>query len=141
MNIIKLTESLSVSAQINLDDVAKIAAAGYKVLINNRPDGEDSHQPAGAVIAAAAEAAGLEYHHMPVTAASFPGPDLAAMTDLFDDSERPVLAFCRSGTRCANLWVACQAGSASENAMKVVSQRSFDLSMALGFVADSPPRK
>ncbi len=141
MNIVPLTENLAVSAQITLEDVAKIAAAGYKVLINNRPDDEDSHQPTSARIAAAAEAAGLEYHHMPVTAANFPGQDLAAMSELFDDAERPVLAFCRSGTRCANLWVACQADSASENAMKVVSQRSFDLSMALGFVVDSPPRK
>jgi uncharacterized protein (TIGR01244 family) len=137
MNIVKLTESFAVSAQVNLEDVANIAAAGYKVLINNRPDCEDSHQPIGAIIAAAAEAAGLEYHHMPVTAASFPGPDLAAMTDLLDDSERPVLAFCRSGTRCANLWVAGLTGSASENAMQTVSQRGFDLSMASVFIADS----
>ncbi len=141
MNIVKLTDSLSVSVQINVDDVAKIAAAGYKVLINNRPDGEDSHQPAGAVIAAAAAAVGLEYHHMPVTAADFPGPDLAAMTDLFDDSERPVLAFCRSGTRCANLWVAGLAASASENAMQRVNQCGFDLSMASTFMANSPPRQ
>ncbi|MDG2046369.1 MAG: TIGR01244 family sulfur transferase [Halioglobus sp.] len=140
MDIIKLTESLSVSAQISRDDVAKIAAAGYKVLVNNRPDGEDSHQPAGAVIAAAAAAVGLDYHHMPVTAANFPGPDLAAMTDLFDDSERPVLAFCRSGTRCANLWVAGRATSASENAMQTVNQCGFDLSMASTFIADSSLR-
>ena len=141
MNIVKLTENLAVSAQITLDDVAKIAAAGYKVLINNRPDGEDSHQPASALIGAAAEAAGLEYHYMPVTAASFPGPYLDAMSDLFDDPARPVLAFCRSGTRCANLWVAGLADSGPENAMKVASQCGFDLGMASTFIADGVPRQ
>ena len=41
MNIVKLTDYLAVAAQITPEDVAAIAAAGYKVLINNRPDGED----------------------------------------------------------------------------------------------------
>ena len=141
MNIVKLTENLAVSAQISLDDVEQIAAAGYKVLINNRPDGEDSHQPAGALIATAAEAAGMEYHHIPITAASFPGPDLDAISDLFDDPSHPVLAFCRSGTRCANLWVAGVADFDLASAMKVASQCGFDLGMASSFIADAAQRK
>ena len=141
MNIVKLTENLAVSAQISLDDVAQIAAAGYKVLMNNRPDGEDSHQPAGALIATAAEAAGMEYHHIPITAASFPGPDLEAITALVDDPSRPVLAFCRSGTRCTNLWVAGVADSDLAGAMKVASQCGFDLGMASSFITDAAQRK
>lgn len=140
MNIVKLTDSLAVSAQISVDDVPHIAAAGYKVLINNRPDGEETTQPLGSLIAAAAEVAGLEYHHMPVTAGSFPGPDLETMHDLFNDPERPTLAFCRSGTRCANLWVAGFAASGSENAMEVASRCGFDLSMALRSSAEGERR-
>ena len=141
MNIVKLTESLAVSAQITLEDVAQIAAAGYAVLINNRPDGEESAQVPSAFIETAAEAAGMEYHHIPITAASFPGPDLEAITDLFDDPSRPVLAFCRSGTRCANLWVAGVADSDLAGAMKVASQCGFDLSMASSFITDAAQRK
>ena len=141
MNIVKLTESLAVSAQITLEDVAQIAAAGYAVLINNRPDGEESAQVPSALIATAAEAAGMEYHHMPITAASFPGPDLDDISDLFDDPLRPVLAFCRSGTRCANLWVAGVADSDLASAMKVASQCGFDLGMASSFIADAAQRK
>ncbi len=129
------------AAQIGLEDVGQIAAAGYKVRLNNRPDGEDSHQPAGALIATAAEAVGLEYHYMPITAASFPGPDLDAISDLFDDPSRPVVAFCRSGTRCANLWVAGVAASDSASAMKVASRCGFDLGMASSFIADAAQRK
>ena len=76
MNIVKLSETVGVAGQILPDHVADIAAAGYKVLINNRPDREEAHQPSSADIAAAAEIAGMEYYHMPVTAMDFPGGDL-----------------------------------------------------------------
>jgi uncharacterized protein (TIGR01244 family) len=134
MNIVKLSDAVAVSAQITPEDVAAIAAAGFRVLINNRPDGEVPDQPTSAAIAAAAHAAGLEYHHMPVTAASFPGPDFHAMSDLLDDPSRPVLAFCRTGTRCANLWVAGLDGAQRESALAVAGQRGFDLGMAMKFL-------
>jgi len=140
MKSVKLTDSLAVSAQITPQDVADIAAAGYKVLINNRPDGEEGAQPSGAVIAAAAQAAGLEYHHMPVTALSFPGPDFEAMSDLLDDPVRPVFAFCRTGTRCANLWVAGCDKSAREEAIAIATARGFDLGMAAKYIAQLAPR-
>jgi len=134
MNIVKLTDCIGVSAQIRPEDVAEIAAAGFCVLINNRPDGEVADQPTSAEIAAAAAAAGMEYHHMPVTAASFPGPDYEAMSDLLDDPARPALAFCRTGTRCANLWVAGCDESQREHAIAVASQSGFDLGMAAKFL-------
>lgn len=140
MNIVKLTDNVAVAAQITAEDVAAIAAAGYKVLINNRPDGEEGGQPSAAVIGAAARAAGLEYHHMPVTAANFPGADFDAMSELLDDPARPVLAFCRSGTRCANLWVAGCDEATREEAVRVASQRGFDLAMAARFIAGKAPR-
>ena len=135
MHIVKLTDNLAVSAQINPEDILAIAAAGYQVIINNRPDGEEGTQPAAAAIAAAARNAGLEYHHMPVTASNFPGADFDAMSDLLNDPARPVLAFCRSGTRCANLWVASCDDAEREQAMQVASQRGYELGMASSFFA------
>ena len=140
MNSVELTDSLAVSGQITPQDVADIAAAGYKVLINNRPDGEERAQPSGAAIAVAAREAGLEYYHMPVTALSFPGPDFEAMSELLDDPARPVFAFCRTGTRCANLWVAGCEESAREEASRVATQRGFDLGMASKYIAQLAAR-
>jgi uncharacterized protein (TIGR01244 family) len=134
MNIVKLTDRVSVSAQITPQDVAEIAAAGYKVLINNRPDGEEAGQPGSAEIAAAAEAAGLDYHYMPVTAGSFPGPDFDAMTDVLNDEDHPVLAFCRTGTRSTNVWVAGREDAALEQAIAVARRLSCDLGMAFRFL-------
>ena len=130
MKIVKLEDTVGVSAQITTDNIAEIAAAGYKVLINNRPDGEEAGQPVNADIAAAAEEAGLEYHFMPVTAMNFPGPQFDQMADLLDDPDRPVLAFCRTGTRCTNLWVASRQNEAREQAAQRARQLGYDLGMA-----------
>lgn len=130
MKIVKLTESIAVSEQVSPASVAEIAAAGYKVLINNRPDGESADQPASTVIAAAAQAVGLEYHYMPITAGNFPGPDFARMSGLLADTERPVLAFCRTGTRCANLWVASRDDTSREQARVLARQLGYDLGMS-----------
>jgi len=45
MNIKQLTANLSVSAQVMPADMAEIAAAGFKSIICNRPDGEAGDQP------------------------------------------------------------------------------------------------
>lgn len=130
MNTYKLTDTIAVSGQITTDMVPQIAAAGYKVLVNNRPDGEEHGQPNSAEIAAAAQQAGLEYVHLPVTAMNFPGSGAQQMADLFDDEQRPVFAFCRSGTRCTNLWVVTREQDQQDNAAAHARGIGFDLSMA-----------
>lgn len=131
MKIVRLTETVAVSQQITPENVAEIAAAGFRVLVNNRPDGEEPNQPTSADIAAAAEAAGLEYHYMPVNALNFPGPDVEQMGQLLNDTARPVLAFCRSGTRCANLWVATRGDEARDQAARQAAQLGYDVGMAI----------
>lgn len=130
MKIVKLTQTVAVCGQIQPGHVSAIADAGYRVLINNRPDGEEPGQPSSAEIAAAAEAAGLEYHHLPVTAADFPGAGAARMSALFNDDGRNLLAFCRTGTRCANLWLVTREEGELEEAAQLAGRLGFDLSMA-----------
>ena len=130
MSYMKLTDTVAVAGQISAEQVREIAAAGFRVLVNNRPDGEDAGQPSGAEIEAAALAAGLEYHHLPVTGMNFPGPDVERMAQLLDDSSRPVFAFCRTGTRCTNLWVVTREEDSREEAIRHARALGFDLSMA-----------
>ena len=40
----RVTDQLSVSPQITLEDLPRAAAMGFKLVINNRPDGEDPAQ-------------------------------------------------------------------------------------------------
>jgi len=112
MDIRTLNESISVAPQILPDDLPAIAAAGFKAVVNNRPDGEEAGQPSDALIRAAAEAAGLAYHAVPVGHAGIRQDQLDAMTAALVAADGPVLAFCRSGTRSCHLWAlaAAQAG-------------------------------
>ena len=117
----QINESISVAPQIAVEQVAEIAAAGFKTIVNNRPDDEDAGQPSGDAIRAAAEAAGLKYVSIPVTHAGFSHPQLDAMTQALTDSDGPVLANCRSGTRSCNLW-ALAAAKAGRNPNLLLAQ-------------------
>jgi len=63
---IKISDKLSVAAQPALEDIPAIAQAGFTMILNNRPDGEDAVQPSSAAEAAAASEAGLRYRDIPV---------------------------------------------------------------------------
>ena len=110
----KVDDSISVAPQISVEDVAEIKAAGFTAIVNNRPDDEEAGQIPGDAIRAAAEAAGLRYTAIPITHAGFSYPQIAAMADVLADSEGPVLAFCRSGTRSCNLWALAQAKNGAD---------------------------
>ena len=95
--------------QIAPADVAELACAGVTIIVNNRPDGEEPGQPAGAAIEAAARAAGLASRHIPI-ASEISLAQVEAMAAALDAAgEGRVLAFCRSGRRSAILWSLAQA--------------------------------
>lgn len=96
-----------VAGQIAPEDVAGLAARGVTAIVNNRPDGEAPGQPTSATIAAAAEAAGIGYRHLPV-AGGFPAELVVAMADVLEQGGR-TLAFCTSGTRSTLLWALARA--------------------------------
>ena len=48
-----ITPTLSVSEQVQPQEMAALAAAGFRAVICNRPDGEGADQPTFAEIAAA----------------------------------------------------------------------------------------
>ncbi len=130
----RVTDDFSTAPQISLSDVAQAARLGFRTLISNRPDGEEPGQPTGAEVAAAAAAAGLAFHHIPVRGS--PTPEQVEETRLvLQDAEAPVLAFCRSGTRSIVTWSLCQALSGARERGELVSlgrEAGYDLSGVLG---------
>src|SRR4051812_21439564 len=102
----RLSDQALVSGQIEPGDVSTAAAAGVVAIVNNRPDGEEPGQPPGAEIEAAARAAGLAYHHIPV-AGSIETEAIERMAAALEEGK--LLAFCRSGTRSTWLWAMAEA--------------------------------
>lgn len=100
----KVTGDLSVSPQIAAGDVEAIAAAGFRSILCNRPDGEEPGQPDFSQIEAAAGASGLEACHQPVMSGGPGQADVDAFAAVIEALPAPVFAYCRSGTRCILLW-------------------------------------
>lgn len=99
-----------VAPQLQPEAMAELARAGFRSVVNNRPDFEDAAgQPTSAQIEAAARAAGLEYHHLPVSGAYQSPEQIAAFAALAAELPRPMLMFCRSGARSTRLYQAAQA--------------------------------
>ena len=125
-DIRRLTDSFAAAPQITLDDVAAIKAAGFGFIVNNRPDGESADQTAGDDIEAAALEAGLGYCAIPIDQSGFTVEQVAALSALMV-SPRPILAYCRSGTRSTNLW-ALAAASRGEDVETII-----DSALAAGY--------
>jgi len=105
MQVTKHTEDFATAPQLDPEHMAAIAAHGFKTIINNRPDMEGGPaQPTSAQMQAAAEAAGMRYHYLPVVSGAITAEQVAQMAELVEAAEGPVLAFCRSGARSTQLW-------------------------------------
>lgn len=128
MEIRRLTDHFSAAPQITVDDVAAAKAAGFGYIVNNRPDGEAPDQPAGAEIEAACLVAGLGYCAIPVDHSGFSAEQVAALSALMV-SPRPILAYCRSGTRSTMLWALASAsrGDAPETLIDQALAAGYDV--------------
>lgn len=105
-----VSPDVCVAAQLNPEAMAELARAGFRSVINNRPDFEHGpDQPTNAAIEAAARAAGLEYRFLPVSGGYQSPQEIAAFATLLAELPRPILAFCRSGARSARLFAAASA--------------------------------
>ncbi|SEJ36812.1 TIGR01244 family sulfur transferase [Frateuria terrea] len=128
MHIRKLTDEVSVSPQILPGELADLAAAGFRSVINNRPDGEVDEQPDSAAMAASAAAHGLAYRYIPVVPGHYEPEVIDAMAQALDELPAPVLAFCRTGTRSTSLWALQAArGTEPEALVKVAGDAGYDL--------------
>ncbi len=105
----QLNESILVSPQIGVEDIATAKELGISLIINNRPDGEADDQPTGDLIAQAAQDAGVAYCAIPISHAGFSEAQVDAMIAALGEADGKVLAYCRSGTRSTLLWSLAQA--------------------------------
>lgn len=125
-----INDQISVSPQISLADVAAAKEQGVTLIINNRPDGEDPAAPQSADIAAAAQAAGIEYLAIPITHSGFSAPQIDAMITALEKNDGKVLAYCRSGTRSTLLWSLAQAkmGKSPDEIARLAGNAGYDIS-------------
>jgi len=105
-----IAEDVYAAPQLTPEAMAAAAEAGFKAVMNNRPDMEGGpEQPSSAAIEAAAKAAGLEYAYLPVNGGYQSPEEIARCAELLKSLPRPLLMFCRSGARSTKLYMQAQA--------------------------------
>lgn len=102
----QVAPDVCVAPQLEPAAMAAAAQAGFRSIVNNRPDFEGGPtQPTSAAIEAAARAAGLEYVYLPVAGGYQSPQEIARFAELLQTLPRPILAFCRSGARSTRLYL------------------------------------
>ena len=136
MDFNKVNEQLTVSSQITPEEVAVLVDKGFTTLVCNRPDMEIDDDQSSDAMAAAADAAGLSFHYLPVIPGQFTPELISEMAQVMEESAGPVYAYCRSGTRSTTLWALSQAGQkAPEEILKEAAGAGYDLSGIAGYLA------
>jgi len=107
-----LNADFAVAPQLQPSDMEAVAAAGFKSVIINRPDYESGpNQPTAAEVIVAAQAAGLAVEYQPVVSGGMTAQDVERFTELLATMPKPILAYCRSGTRSSVLYRAATGNS------------------------------
>lgn len=128
MDIRPITPDYAVSPQISPEDCAAIAAAGFKMIICNRPDAEIPPQVQADAVASEAAAYGLAFVVIPVTHQGLNMDIVAEQRGAMDTADGPVLAYCASGTRCSIVWSLTQATQmAPEDIIAATAAAGYDL--------------
>jgi len=128
MTIKTLTPDLSVMPQPGETDIAELARRGFKSIIGNRPDGEAPDQPKWNDLKAAALARGMEAVQIPVVASQIDEADIRAFREALDRLPKPIVAFCRTGTRSTILWALANVGSQSpDDRIRIAASQGYDL--------------
>lgn len=129
MDIRDVAPGFAVAPQLAPSEVSDLAERGFVGLICNRPDGEEDHQPTVAEMREAAQAAGLAFHHIPVSGGVFPKAAIAAFRAVRRGTEGPVLAYCRTGTRSITLDALANPDDiAASERLKRAADAGYDLS-------------
>ena len=105
----KVNEKFFVSDQINIGDIDWIVEHGIKTIICNRPNGEGSDQPNFDEIKSIAEKHNITCHYLPVTTGKINKDNITNFSNILDESQAPILAYCRSGKRAITLWALANA--------------------------------
>lgn len=107
---VELSSILSVGPAPTSRDIVRLAEAGFRSIINNRPDTDRALTMTSAEMAAEAAALGLSYAHIPVEGKNPLERDVRAFATALTDLRKPIFAYCQSGGRSASLWALASVG-------------------------------
>ena len=130
MKFAKINNELTVSDQITIEDLKEIHAQGYKTIFCNRPDHESDDQLDFSSIEKEAQNLGIKAIHQPVIGGQISDDDITQFGSYFEEAQKPIFAYCRTGTRCSTLWALSHAKKLSIDEILAKTQNAgYDLSL------------
>ena len=128
MQINNLSGLYNVSPQISVTDLEFLSENGFGKIICNRPDFEVPPSFQSNVIEKIATEIGLSFEYHPLTFENMNAENIEKQMAFIKESERPVLAYCTSGTRCAAIWALGQIGKMSKDEiLKTTLESGYNL--------------
>ncbi len=96
---------LSTAPQACPEDMAQVAQAGFKSVMNNRPDFEhEATQPTASAVRAAAQEQGMAFINLPFSPAHVDTQLVAEFARQIAAAPKPILVYCRSGSRSTGIF-------------------------------------
>ena len=128
MQINNVSGLYNVSPQISVTDLEFLSENGFGKIICNRPDFEVPPSFQSNVIEKVATEIGLSFEYHPLTFENMNAENIEKQMAFIKESERPVLAYCTSGTRCAAVWALGQIGKMSKDEiLKTTLESGYNL--------------
>ncbi|MFQ3665823.1 MAG: TIGR01244 family sulfur transferase [Sphingomonadaceae bacterium] len=136
-----LSEAFAAAPQILPEDMAELAAAGFRHVVNNRPDSEVPAELQGEAMAAAAKAAGLGYTAIPVDHSGLSPAQVDQLRAVLAGAGGKVLGYCRSGTRSTMLWALAEAarGTSPDTITRAAAAAGYDVRSLLPLMQKLAP--
>jgi sulfide:quinone oxidoreductase len=137
MQVKHLTKELSVSPQIDLNQMSAIRESGFRSIVCNRTDAEAPNQPSYEEVRRAAADTGIEARYVPVASGKIENDDVHRFKAEIAALPKPVLAYCRTGMRSATLWALSEAekGEPLPEILGVAKAAGYDLTAAVSRLA------
>ena len=125
----QLCDKLYVSPQIDLEEILEIKQKGICTILCNRPDGEEEDQVEHTYVARSCKMHGLDFIYQPVQTSAIDADGVEQFGRHLKEARPPVLAYCRTGTRCTILWALSQRGIMSDaDILACATKAGYDLS-------------
>lgn len=128
MQLKQVNPEFWVADQITAQDIELIAARGIKTVFCNRPDGEGPDQPNVIEIEQVLKPYGIQIQYLPVVSGKVTDEQAEEFKQLYLQAQKPLLAYCRSGTRSITLWALSQVADQTLDQMLLTAKTlGYDL--------------
>ena len=129
MKLNKIIDDYVVSDQIQTEDITTIKNKGFKTIFCNRPDNEETNQITVKSIQDQADKNGLDFIHQPVVGGQITQQDVDLFKSHYAAAEKPIFAYCRSGTRSSMLWALSESSERSiDEILNLTTAAGYNLS-------------